>query len=109
MHWSAVLEPFIAFLIVVLPPLGGYLVVLLRKNTQLTIEMHRDASTELAELRDRVQAQAAILDAYRDFAAYVKSTPEGKRLTTQYTDRRRTIVYDEDLVELERRATQPPG
>jgi len=78
----------------------------LQRNTRLTSRAVANTDAEIAKLRDRAQELAAMLHTYRDIVRYVNSLPEGRELLSRYQDRRRVVVHDDMLTDLERRLTQ---
>jgi len=67
------------------------------ENTAITKDIHRATNGRLAAAIDRVQVLTIERDNYRDMVNYAMSLPEGKRILTEFAERRRVRVQDPAL------------
>ena len=74
--------------------------VAVAENTAITRDIHKATNGRLAAAIDRVQVLTIERDNYRDMVNYVLSTPDGKRVLTEFAERRRVRVQDPALTSL---------
>ena len=74
--------------------------VAVAENTAITKDIHRATNGRLAAAIDRVQVLTIERDNYRDMVNYALSTPDGKRVLTEFAERRRVRVQDPGLAAL---------